>query len=257
MYVATLTGIEYIVLADKGRFIQVQDEHGVAGWFDKKHAVRLEDAVDFFTDRIRAEPKNASTFCKRAIAWQLKGKFDNAVKDFDEAIRLDPKDADAFNNRGLVWLDKQEYDKAIKDFDEVIRLDPKHPLAFINRGVVWVERQEYDKAIKDYDEAIHLDPKYVLAINNKAWLLATASDAKYRDGKRAVELATRACELSGWKVANYVDTLAAACAAAGQFAEAVQWQEKALEDTNFIKANGKKANEKLELFRDKKPYHKQ
>ena len=59
----------------------------------------------------------------------------------------------------------------------------------------------YDKAIADYNEAIRLDPKYALAYNGLAWLAATCPDAKYRDGKKAVQSAVTACKLTEWKEA--------------------------------------------------------
>ena len=66
--------------------------------------------------------------------------------------------------------------------------------------------------------------------------------------------ARQACELTKWREANALDTLAAAYAAAGDFAEAVRWQEKALEDSAFAKTNGARARARLALYRAGKPY---
>jgi hypothetical protein len=88
---------------------------------------------------------------------------------------------------------------------------------------------------------------------NRAWLWATCPDARYRDGKRAVESATRACELSEWKDAVFIDSLAAANAEAGDFEAAVKWQSKANE--LYPAAEDKKQEEeRLKLYREKKPY---
>jgi TPR repeat protein len=67
----------------------------------------------------------------------------------------------------------------------------------------------------------------VTARNNLAWLLATADDPKHRNGERAVGLIRPIALYSGsWQ---YLDTLAAAWAAAGEFDKAVATARQAIE----------------------------
>jgi serine/threonine protein kinase len=66
-------------------------------------------------------------------------------------------------------------------------------------------------------------------LNAHAWRQATHPAAEVRDGPRAIENATKACELSDWKNPEHVDTLAAAYAEVGDFASAVEWQRKVLD----------------------------
>ena len=106
--------------------------------------------------------------------------------------------------------------------------------------------------------AIRLDPWDPKAYKGRAWLWATCPDEKYRDGKRAVESATRACKLTDWKVADYLDTLAAAWAEAGDFDAAVEWQENALGIlAKNDEQNRKDFEARLTLYRAKKPYHEE
>jgi tetratricopeptide (TPR) repeat protein len=283
----TLEGMMYKVLAEKDGFLRVR-QNDKEGWFPKGEAVPVENAVDFFTNLIRANPKDIRAYVHRAAALVWKGDFDAALRDYDEAIRLDPKVSRPWNNRGsayyakkdyekaikdfdkaieidpkyvdayfnraTTWLDSNQPDKAIKDYDDVVRLDPTFIDAYINRGVCWRQKKQFDKALRDYDEALRLDPQCLPALNSKAFLLATCPDAKFRDGKKAVELARKACDIEEWKNNGFIDTLAAAHAEAGQFDEAVKWMTKALADEEYAKQAGDTGRKMLELYKQKKAF---
>src|SRR5262249_54203449 len=93
VFVATLTDIYYTVEKEKGDYIKVR-HRGVAGWFDKADAVLLENAIPYFTRRIRQNEKDAYAYAHRGSAWREKGEYDKALADYNEAIRLDPKFAE-------------------------------------------------------------------------------------------------------------------------------------------------------------------
>ncbi len=286
-YLGTLNQMFYKVLADQEGWIRVQ-QRDKKGWFQKDKAVPVEQAVDFFSEQIKANPKNLLAYAHRAAAlvwkgdvdaalqdydeairinpkiappwndrgsaWYAKRDFDRAISDYSKAIEIDPKYAEAYANRATVWLDRGEPDKAIKDYDEVIRLDPEYVEAYTNRGVCWRQKKQFDKARQDFDAALKLDSRSITALNGKAWLLATCPDGKFRDGKQAVELATKACEIEEWKNNAFMDTLAAACAEAGQFDDAVKWMTKALSDPEYAKQAGDMGKKMLEQYKQKKPF---
>jgi tetratricopeptide (TPR) repeat protein len=191
---------------------------------------------------------------KKGVEALGKKEYDKAIKDFTDAIRLDPKNAAAYRYRGHAHFKKKEYDRAIKDFTDAIRLGPKFITAYFGRGLAYYFKKEYDKAIRDYTQAIRLDPKDAPAYTNLAWLLATCPKEEVRNGKKAVEYAKKACELTGWKEPNKLSVLAAAHAEAGQFKEAVKWEKKALEIGWDDKVQQEGARKRLKLYEAGKPY---
>jgi WD40 repeat protein/serine/threonine protein kinase len=92
------------------------------------------------------------------------------------------------------------------------------------------------------------------ALNRLAWMLATSPHTDLRDGPGAVVVAGRAVAFTGRKDPNILDTLAAACAEAGQFEQAVRIQQEAIalfQDETRRREFGTR----LRLYQANTPYH--
>ena len=103
-------------------------------------------------------------------------------------------------------------------------------------------------------------PENLAALSNLAWLLATSADPSLRNGSEAVRLAERADSASSRsdKHPTVLRILAAAYAEAGQFAEAKETAQHALEAAN-IQGNTTLADalqDELALYDLGLPYHK-
>jgi serine/threonine protein kinase/tetratricopeptide (TPR) repeat protein len=239
---------------------QIADFRRVTGFLVGKKG--YDRAIDDYNEAIHLDPKDIAAYLGRGSARRDKGEHDEAIADYTEAIRLNPRILFAYVLRGESYEMKGDYDRAVADYTEAIRLISQFNLLFsgrvlagpyLFRGNIFKYKKEYNKAIADFNEAIRLDPKYAEAYSSRAWVWATCPDAKLRDGKRAVESATRACELYGWVHAYQFVTLAAAYAEAGDFAKAVEWQQKA-DDLYTDAEDQTKGRERLKLYRDRKPY---
>ncbi|HEV3117099.1 MAG TPA: tetratricopeptide repeat protein [Gemmataceae bacterium] len=217
----------------------------------------FDRALRDYDEAIRLDPNDPLTYDRRGLAHKARKGYDLAIRDHGQAIRLDPKWSDAFFHRGNAHKARGAYGRAINDYGQAIRLDPKWPDPYFNRAAAHKARGAYDRAVSDYREAIRLDAQDADAYSNLAWLLATCADGRVRDGQKAVEYATRACELTSWKASYFLATLAAACAENGNFEEAEKWQTKALESPRYAKDEGDQALQRLQLFTERKPYHEQ
>lgn len=223
---------------------------GVA-WGEMKE---YDKAITDLSIALRFDHDDALVFGLRGQAWAEKRLYDKAITDFSAAIRLDPNMAELFAYRGKLWGVKHEYDKAIADFSTAIRLNPEDTTSLKDRGTSWRVKKEFGKALADYARAVQIEPDYAGAFNAQAWLLATCPDSRYRDGKKAVKAALRACELTGWKPPEYIDTLAAAYAESGDFAKAIEFQKKAMLLYNDA-ADKQSCVGRLSLYEVGKPYH--
>lgn len=101
------------------------------------------------------------------------------------------------------------------------------------------------------------DPNYLNAL---AWIYATCRDGSFRDGKKAVDIATQACDAMKRKTPDrkdpgLLDTLACALAEAGRFAEAIAAESEAIDLVKTDKDMIASFNNRLDLFRKSLPYH--
>ena len=65
--------------------------------------------------------------------------------------------------------------------------------------------------------------------NNLSWVLSTSPQDELRDGKKAVEYGKEAAELTEFKKAHILSTLASSYAEAGDFKNALKWAKKSVE----------------------------
>jgi len=121
--------------------------------------IKIDQMIDDeFTEAIRLDPNNASTYFRRGDVYANKQQWDAALNDYTEVIRLNPNDDNVYLRRGDVYYRKEQWDAAIKDLTEVIRLNPNNAYVYHKRGFAYIWKDQYDMAIKDFTEAVKLDP---------------------------------------------------------------------------------------------------
>ncbi len=116
------------------------------------------------------------------------------------------------------------------------------------------EKGEFANAVDACQRAILAEPEDAQSHNFLAWIRATCPDASVRDANEAVSAATKACKLTLWKDGNWIDTLAAAWAEAGDFKRAIKFQEQALRTGSPSDSEGKDMRERLSMYKQSRPY---
>jgi tetratricopeptide (TPR) repeat protein len=167
VYVAELTDSAYTVVQEQGGWLCVRQRSAI-GWFPKAQAVLVDDAVPYFSERIRFNPSDALAYAHRGRAWRERGRWDEALKDYDDALRIFPLNPGWLRGRGAVLEEKREFERAVRDYTDAIRLNPRDARTFLDRGIAYKGLNAIDKAAADYSEAIRLDPNWAPAFYNRA-----------------------------------------------------------------------------------------
>ncbi len=213
---------------------------------------RFEEAVKHYQETVRIKPDFAEGHYNWGNALQGLGRFEEAVQYYQEAVRLNPDDSEARYNWANALQPLGRFEEAVGHYQEALRIRPKFANAHNNLGKAFENLARFDKAAAEYQSALQLESGNISALNNLAWLLATCSDDALRDGPQAVKLAEQAARLTGHNNASILATLSAAYAEAGNFAQAVEWQEKAV---RLVPDNQKeRLRRHLESYESGKPY---
>jgi Flp pilus assembly protein TadD len=244
----------FLVREDDGTNLKVRTpDYGEVSIL-KERMVPIEEADAPLGMAIQKNPKSVRLRRTRARVRQLNGDLDGAVGDLVAAAALDPASPGILHQRALVHIDREDFENALRDLNEAAEIATEDAAILCARAGVRVRTRRFADAVADYENALPHDGRRGTARNGLAWLLATCSDANVRDGRRAVTLAEDAVEGSKRKNASYLDTLAAAYAEAGRFDDAVRVQQEALGDREFHLSSGNAANERLEMYRQRKAY---
>ena len=187
----------------------------------------MDEAIACYRKAIELDPKFAYPYNNLGFALRDPKKLGEAIEAFHKAIELNPKFAHPYIGLGNALRDQKKLPEAVDAYHKAIELDPKYAPAYNGLGNALLDQKKLPEAIDAYSKAIELDPKNAGACNNLAWLLATCSDAKFRDPERALALAKKAVDFAR-NNGTYLNTLGAALYRAGDWKAGIAALEKSM-----------------------------
>lgn len=156
------------------------------------------------------EAHTASSHFGAAALLESMGKYEEAIEVYERAAYLNPSDFTTLAHLGILKARMGQTDDAVDCFRRSLEHNP-----------------DYARIMRDDNSDANVSAELLSAMNNLAWILATSPEQRKAD--EAVLLAEKACQLTDFGRFNLLDTLAAAYAADGQFAEAAVTAQKAID----------------------------
>jgi tetratricopeptide (TPR) repeat protein len=242
-YQAMFTTLATMILAA----CVIQTRHQLQFW---------KNTVSLFSHTVDVTGQNARAEYILALGLEHEGDIGQAMIHYRIAMASQPTVKEAFYDMGRLLEQQGKWKEAEKIYSAMLASEPDDFYSHLGLVSVLSRAGRKEEAIVHLKAAMQTCPDAADAMNNLAWILATSVEAELRDGPRAVELAKRACELTGYRETIMIGTLAASYAEAGQFEEAIATAQKASAQAagsgqqELLKRN----QELLDLYLKHEPY---
>jgi tetratricopeptide (TPR) repeat protein len=190
---------------------------------------QVDEAIAHCRNAVRIAPNDPDAQVALGNALLQKERIDDAIVHYQKALSMRPDYFLAHHSLSRAFLEKGEIDAAISHCRAALLIQPENADAHTNLAVALDEKGQTAEAVQNYEKALEISPQSVSALTNLAWLLATCSNASFRNGTKAIELAGQADQLSGGTNTLVLRTLAAAYAESGQFGKAIEIARTAMQ----------------------------
>ena len=191
-------------------------------------AGRGQEAMAHYRESLRLEPKGFLARLNLGVELANAGQLEDAEQQFARALEQSPHSEVLLNNLGAARARQGNYAEALAQFREAIRWHPTHPKAYYHAAMALQALGEAGEAVTNYAAVLRLDPRSPVTLDRLAGLFARCPIAPYHQPDMAVRLAKQATAMTHDEIANYLNTLATAYAAAGQYTNAITASQNAI-----------------------------
>lgn len=220
---------------------------------------RASDAAEAYASAVRFNPKSAESHWNLGKLWLEQGRTNAGLAEMQKAIDLQPGFIDLRRQMGDALMKLGNAPAAQAYYETVAHAEPTNAPIRLALGKAEMAQKSYQAALTNFQEAVRLAPDSPESLDTLARLYAMCPLAAVRNGAEAVRLAERACELTDRRNPRMLDTLGAAYAEAGRFADAlkVAGETEQRATTLYDRKLAKAARQRAELYQAGKAYHEE
>ena len=120
--------------------------------FDESRATALRATAE-------RNPTDAETRVQLGNLYFDAERYPDAIRWYEDALRVDPRNVNASTDLGIAYYYSNQPDRALSQFDTSLSIDPKHSKTLLNVGIVRAfGKQDLDGATKAWQQVVALDP---------------------------------------------------------------------------------------------------
>jgi tetratricopeptide (TPR) repeat protein len=189
---------------------------------------RTEDALRYVNRAVQLQPDSPLANYNKGKLLEKLGRLDEAETHLRTAVAAQDDIADVHKHLGQVLIKRGKAQAAADSFRRALEQRPGDIVLRISLADALHEAGQTEEAAALFREASQEDPQLAGKFREAAWKLATSKNGGKRDPREAVRQARLASQAVGGRDPEYLDTLAAAHAAAGDFSRAEKTARDAL-----------------------------
>ncbi len=190
-------------------------------------------ASEYFEHAVQVNPRHVNAMVNLAAIYAEQKRGDEAVLLLEQAVDVDSDSVVARFNLGNALSAAGRFDKAIGHYRHLLSLDAERPATVIPRAAIQsrlgralLESGDVAAGAEHLKKAIQEGSQDSVAWISLAWVRATSTDDRLRNGDEAAKLVSRLVTEKSGAPLTVLEVLAAAKAEQGEFSSAVAITEK-------------------------------
>jgi tetratricopeptide (TPR) repeat protein len=247
------------------------------------------NSVTLFQHVVKVTPNNESAYIDLGQALYQKGQNADALAAYREALRLNPANYHVHFAAGDVLASMDKPAEALAEYNQCLSLAPDMPSVHTAAGRAFESQENFTNALAEFAKAEELSTNFAEPYLERAKIyflqgldtraagelhgavraqpddfhtlaivaryLAANANAAARDTQGALLLAVKANDLSGNQQPEVLDVLGMAFAANGNFTNAVDCAQNALENAQVSKLKDiTPIQQRLALYQNHQPW---
>ncbi|GEM_PF-913492 len=209
-----------------------------------------ERAARDFNQSITLRPNQTYSYFNLAEIESQMGNYEASLELYDQILRTAAGDVQAMNGRALALAKLKQFDQSLQLFDAILEQRPEDAWVLTNKADVLQTTGRWQEAHDTYITALKIEQS-PLIYRRLAWLFATCPEEPLNQPEGALVLAKKSMSESRITTAAQWDTLAAAQAANGNFRDAMDSQQQAMN----LEPNNEQFKIRSNLYGNSKVFH--